>query len=570
MVSLFKRKNSVIEQKNYVQTGFSYDYTINQPQKTNTIESISIDQLPHAQGGATSTWQNTWLDGDKFDGGFGTTQLFTADYWTLRQRSVQLFEENIYARGLLRRFVVNEINTGLTPDVMPDGGILDIDQDELYDWSDNVESRFAIWSKNPRLCDWNQQNTFGAIQRMARLEALISGDVLIVLRHSPLTRLPMIQLISGSNVQTPLIDAKIAKGHEVKHGVEFNTQGRVVAYWTLKSDGVSKRIPAVGSRSGRKKAWLVFGTDKKLDDVRGQPLLSIVLQSLKELDRYRDAATRKAVLNSILAMFVKKTQDKPGTNGITRMSAKNTTATVADSNGDARNFNIASQVPGMVIEELQQGEEPVGFDSKGIDVSFGQFEEAIINAVAWCNYTPPEILRLAFSNNYSASQAAINEYKIYLNMRWSEEGENLCTPIYIDWLTGEILSQKIEASDFLLSMRDQSMYDIFGAWTSVDWYGSIKSSTDMLKQAKGSQILVQEAWSSNAREARMLTGTKFERNVKKLIRENKAKAEAARPLLELEKEFGSQQVQQANQDIETVASEVVQLITDNGELKDNG
>ena len=47
----------------------------------------SIDNLkPHAQGfGVQGGYQYSYLDGDKFVGGFGPTQLFLKDYWQLRQ-----------------------------------------------------------------------------------------------------------------------------------------------------------------------------------------------------------------------------------------------------------------------------------------------------------------------------------------------------------------------------------------------------------------------------------------------------------------------------------------------------
>ncbi len=73
------------------------------------------------------------FDGDKFPGGFGPTQLFTADYWTLRERSSQLFTENLYARGLIRRLITNEINTGLTPEATPDEQIIGVAEDSLAD-----------------------------------------------------------------------------------------------------------------------------------------------------------------------------------------------------------------------------------------------------------------------------------------------------------------------------------------------------------------------------------------------------------------------------------------------------
>ena len=71
--------------------------------------------------GGYSSARQSYYDGEKFYGGFGETQLFTMDYWTLRARSNQIFTENLYARGIVHRLVTNEINTGLAPDSNPEG-----------------------------------------------------------------------------------------------------------------------------------------------------------------------------------------------------------------------------------------------------------------------------------------------------------------------------------------------------------------------------------------------------------------------------------------------------------------
>lgn len=482
---------------------------------------------------------NSYNNGDKFEGGFGVTEILTADYYTLRQRSAQLFSTNLYARGLIRRLITNEINTGLTPESEPNEEIIGLQPDSLVEWTDTVESRFALWGKNPEQCDFRHEKTFGAIQRTARMEALVSGDVLVVLRPSPSTRLPKVQLISGGKVVNPMgADAEVPKGHTTQHGVEKDMFGRTVAYWVRQDDGTVKRLPAKGPRTGRRIAWLVYGTERRLDDVRGEPLLSIMLQSLREIDRYRDSTQRKAVINSILAMFIKKTEDKPGTRPLTSGATKRGTVQHQDLDGKPREFNMAKYIPGLVLDELQQGEEPVMKGGEGTDVNFGTFEEAIVQSIAWANEIPPEILRLAFSNNYSASQAAINEFKIYLNKVWSEWGETFCQPVYADWLISEVLTGRIVAPGLLSAWRDTQRQDVFGAWVSADWNGSIKPSTDMLKQAKGAKLLTASGWSNNAREARGLTGTKFSANIKRLARENRLLAEAARPLAEFEKEFG--------------------------------
>jgi capsid protein len=528
------------------------------------FDAIDINNLK-AYAGQTSYsgYEQSLYDGAKFSGGFGLTQLQTVDYWTLRARSSQLFNENLYARGLIRRLVTNEINTGLTPEAMPDETIIGVAENSLTDWTESVETRFGLWGKNPKLCDFKHKSTFGDLQRTVRMEALVSGDVLVVLRRNSVTNLPQVQLINGNKVQTPYgDDNKIRKGHEVKHGVEFDRLGRVVAHWIKQDNGLGfKRMPAFGEKSGRKMSWLVYGTDKRLDDVRGQPILALVMQSLKEIDRYRDSVLRKAVINSLIAMSVEKSNDKMGTLPLQGAAVRNDAATLSDGDGSTRKLNIAQLIPGATVDEMQMGETLNMHGGQGTDMNFGAFEEAVIVSIAWANEVPPEILRLAFSNNYSASQAAINEFKIYLNRVWVDFGETFCTPIYIEWLLAETLTQKIIAPGLLQAWRSTNQHDIFGAWVSVDWYGSIKPSTDMLKSGKGSELLLKLGLTTHAREARGATGTKFTQNVKRLTTENKLIAEAMRPLLKLQQEFGTVETDAAINALKD-ATDTLMLVTD--------
>lgn len=532
----------------------------------------SVDTLPPflsyaGQYGYANNEATQW-DGEKFFGGYGNTQVQAPDYWTLRARSAELFNSNLYARGLIRRLITNEINTGLAPEACPDEQILGLPEDSLNDWTELAENRFGIWAKNPQLCDYYGRDTFGELQRKARRTALVSGDVLVVLRFNQRTKLPSVQLIAGNKVQQPFENATIREGHDVLHGVERDAQGKDAAYWIRQDDGSFKRLPAFGEKSGRRLAWLVYGTDKLMDERRGQPLLAIVLQSTKELDRYRDSAQRKAAINSLVAMFIKKTENKMSTMPISGGAKRRDTVETVDATGVPRTFKINQINPGMVIEELQMGEEPVPMNSQGTDVDFGKFEEVIVAALAWCNEIPPEILTLAFSNNYSASQAAINEFKIYLNRIWSEFGEQFCGPIYVEHLISELLINKNSAPGLIDAWRDPMKYDIFGAWVAADWYGSIKPSTDMLKQVKGSALLIEHGLSTHAREARITTGTKFSKNVKRNKRENELLVEARRPMAEFEKEYSVKPAAEAAGGISSITNdEILDAIHEIGAVK---
>lgn len=477
-------------------------------------------------------------DGTKFPGGYGPTNILITDYWTLRARSAELFESNLYARGLIRRLVTNEINVGLHLEATPEEDLLGYPEDGLAEWAEETECRFELWAENPVLCDQAERLTFGQLQAAARMEALVAGDVLVVNQQSPQSRLPKLRLINGAAVQTPLEFAMSGKrgANRVVHGIEIDPNGRHVAFWIQDPTDPMKgqRLPAFGEKSGRRLAWMVYGTDKRADDVRGKPLLALILQSLKEIDRFRDATQRKAVINSMLALFVKKGEATPGTRPLTGGAIRRTSDTTFDSNGAPRTFTTQQHIPGVVIDELQHGEEPQAFQTNGTVETFGVFEEAMIQAIAWANEVPPEILTLGFSSNYSASQAAINEFKIYLNRVRTDFGNAFCKPVYLEWLLAETLLGKIDAPGLLEAFRDFSQYDTFGAWTSSDWSGHIKPAVDMTKLVKGYAELVNEGFITRDRAARELTGSKYSKNVQKIARENAELAEARSPLAQQE------------------------------------
>ena len=101
-----------------------------------------------------------------------------------------------------------------------------------------------------------------------------------------------------------------------------------------------------------------------------------------------------------------------------------------------------------------------------------------------------------------------------------------CKPIYQEWLVAQVSQWTCRAaSDPVGAWRDQAQYDIFGAWVSSEWAGHIKPSTDLVKQAKGYQILIAEGAISRDLMSKEITGTKFSKNIKKLRRENEMLAE---------------------------------------------
>lgn len=460
--------------------------------------------------------------GEKFPGGFGITRDYIIDYWTLRKRSIQLFTENMYARGIIRRLLRNEIHTGLKLEANTISEITGLTEEDSTTWDENAELFWNLWADNPDMCDWQKQRNFGEIQHDCRFTALVSGDCLVIVHINQKTGLPIIELIDGTNVQTPF-GKQPRKGNRILHGVELDRFDRHVAYWVnVKTDNgmESKRIPAYGEKSKRKIAWLVYGCEKRLGKVRGEPLLALVLYALKEIDRYKDSELRSATINGLLSVFIKKTQSSLGSDAIGKGASKRETVQVKDGDGTVRNFYTADMLPGTIMSELQKGEEPVSFSAARPNVNFKMFEETIINAIAWVNEIPPEIARLLFQNNFSASRQANNEFNVYLAYIFWKFGGDFCQPIYNEFTTMLILSNQIQASGFI-DAYFSSNWLLVNAWLNAEWTGLSRPSVDIKKDVDAAEKALGLRITTYDQQSRKIFGISFRAVIKKLQREKK-------------------------------------------------
>jgi lambda family phage portal protein len=525
-----------------VQTS-SFDHTVN-PSPTIPIQETTEQVMGGNRKVATIEAANSWgesngqgiWDGDKFAGGFGDTyaEIFK-DYYTLRARSNQLFTESGFASGLVDRITRMEIGTGLFPECTPMAESLGMDDDAADDWGDACERKFAAWGGLPFVCDIKAESTFAQMQQQIRRESLIEGDILVLLLQNPKTKLPYIQLISGSEVVDPL-EAVLEGKKKIRHGVEIDKNGKQIAYYVRQEDDTeTKRIAAFDDR-GRPVAWLVYGIPKRVTEQRGTPLLAIILQSLKELDRYRDAVLRKAVVSSIFAMFVSKEQAGPGTKPLSGAATVLRDIEVTDNRDDApsatRTVRKNKYVPGVTLEELNPGEKPQAFDSKGTDEKYGEFEEAILNGVSFAVGYPPDVLRQIYSSNYTAGMSANNDATLHILYTRSVFAGQFCQPVYTDWLISQALRRRIEAPGLLEAWRDPELFEIFAAWTLAAWYGPVKPSADPLKTIKAYKEAIEAGMISRRRAARELYGVDYSKQVKQLARDNAMLAEAMKPLVD--------------------------------------
>lgn len=494
-----------------------------------------------------ANYRQTAWDGEKFDGGLGPIELPWTDYWALRQRSAVFFKKNQYGRGIIRRLVTNIINTGLSLESDPLEALIDgFDEETAEEWGIDVENRFEAWSTTADVCDYSRNLTFGQMQEAAYREALITGDVLVIEHHNKVTNLPCYEIVDGNVVNTPLGGNQLQGDNRIEHGVEVSPSGEHVAYYILQADLTSKRIPARG-RNGRRLAWLVYGSDKRYNEVRGEPLLSLVMQGVSEVDRYRDSVQRKAAVGALFSVFFYQSPDSTGISSkpISAGAQRRVTGSGQASDNSDYKFDIASVNPGIVYEQLPPGVEPKGFGADTTDEKFGEFEGAMLNGISWALELPPSILKMTFDSSYSASRGEVKEFNLVMRKHRNTFAEQMTRPAYRSWLLAMVLTGRIDAPGLVEAWRKPAMFEVLAAWTNSNWWGVVKEAVDLPKEVAGQEGLVRNGWSTNANVARQMTGSRFESNIRKVVREQKKIAEALRPELELRAEFGDRAVDTA-------------------------
>ena len=484
---------------------------------TNKYQAQMLDAIKH-----------TW-DGSKYPGNFGLTKILeNIDYWTLRKRSVQLFTENPYAKGIIRRILRNEIHTGLTASANPIGAILWPDMDELKQaemavkYGDLLSMQFELYANNYELFDFKKQLTFGEWQEMVRREALLCGDGVIISRVNKYTGLPTWDWVNGNNIRTPG-NVKVAAGHRVVNGVELDEYGRHVAYYIQKIVGDKiefERVPVKGEKSGRQISWMIYGSEKRADEVRGEPLLACVLGMLKDIDRYKDAEVRAAVINALIAFTVQKDENTiVGTRPTAGLARPMREVGPIKDETEPRHQPIQLMQPGTVFDDLAPGEKVVSYQTNRPNVNYAAFEAAILDAICWSLEIPPEIVKLRFTSSYSASRQANNEFEVYLKYRNFKNAKDFCQIIYEEFIIQSALNNQIQLPGFIMACFDSSKWRIRAAWLSCTWSGLSRPSVERTKDVKAANDALDNGLTTFDDECRRLSGKSFRQTIQQLKNE---------------------------------------------------
>lgn len=431
---------------------------------------------------------------------------------TLRQRSRDLYcGGSTLATGAIKRLRTNAVGTGLHLKSTINEEILGISSEEARKLEETIEREFTHWA-NSTNCDIERIDNFYQLQQLALLNALLSGDSFALMTTTKRTGSIYdlrIELVEADRVSTPdneTINPLFCEG------VEKNANGEVVAYHISKFHPLSfqdreprewVRVKAFGEKTGRRNVIHVMNRER-IGQVRGVPFLSPVIETIKQLGRYTEAEVLAAVINGLFTVFIEKesaSDDVPFGEAVPE-----------DMQVDSEDEGSIELAPGAVID-LGEGEKANMVNPGRPNPNFDPFVMAVIKQIGTALEIPYELLIMAFSNNYSASRAAILEFFKVIKMYRAWFVTDFCQPIYEEWLCEAVAKGRINAPGFF---NDPIIKD---AYCSAEWNGPSAGQLDPKKEVEAAELRVQGGFSTRERETTELTGTDFYKNIKQRKRE---------------------------------------------------
>lgn len=465
--------------------------------KQPSLEKKKLDPIADMLMGASGQYRSLFAisyNGEKNMGEIGPIKNYILDYYGLSLRSWESILTNEISSTVIEKFVLWVIGSKLKLQAIPNKIVLKSEGIELDSeaFSTLVEAQFEVWC-NSTVGDYSGMDNIHAKSEQAFINSIAGGDVVTILRLDEAFNMT-IQLIDGSHVQSPTLGNDIfplvlPNGNRIVNGIELDNKNQHVAYhirkWgPLTFNFETERIEA-RSANGMQMAFLTKGKEYRLDNFRGVPSLTTILETLAKLDRYKEAAVGSAEEAAKIAYQVVHQAFSTGENPLDSQLAKafNYDAVNTDIPRDQQGKILANTV--AVSTNKQAFNNPVGSKIETLKneapLTFKDFYNVNRDSACAAILAPPEVMMSKYEASFSASRAALKDWEHTLNVKRTKFTRTWYQHVYNFWLEVQILKNKIQAPGYLLA-RMENNYMVVDSYRMCRFVGPQVPHIDPLKE----------------------------------------------------------------------------------------
>jgi hypothetical protein len=454
--------------------------------------------------------ETTW-DGEKTQGELGAPLSYVPDYTGLSYRSWKAFTDSDLAQIIIKAHVNWVIGSGLKLQAEPKEDIIESEgfTFDKQSFISTTESRYRIYVKTNSSMH-SQMMNHNKAQRVAYLNAIVGGDVLCILRVEK--GLPTLQLIDGVHVQTPDMDKVIEaenRGNKLIHGVEYNKAGTHQRFYVRGDNGEFQTVEAFGEKTGRETAFILYGSEYRIDSVRGLPLLSAVLEKISKLDRYNEAIVGGTEEAAKVPWFFEHKDYSTGENpDLSKLT--NAIRGSEDAVDAANSIDMDKYITAMKrTYEKEAYNLPVGATMKKLESSMEKDQEAFTtgNFIYICAALeiPYEVALMKYVNSFSSSRMASQSFLFILNIKRTLFNDAFNKKYYNLFLDVQILAGKIKANGYFTALNRNDVI-LTESYRNARFTGPGVPQADPFKEVKAEVEKINNYLTTRERSMEILDG----------------------------------------------------------------
>ena len=454
---------------------------------------------------AGTFWGDTF-DGEQEIGAFNYSgYVYDVDYYELARRAYTLVTINEFTKIMVLRLTEFVVGTGLRLHPTPLKGLLKrmfgIDLPENF--AKNIQELWSLVESDKNISITKDQNIH-ALARSVFFNGIIAGDVLIVKRVK--NGFLEYQIINGLAVESS--KSQSANGNKIIDGVEIDKDEKPLGYYIQGKDGKETYIKARDSK-GRLTAWLVPCGIKRLNATRSYSILGAIMQKLNKIGQYSNSEVMAAETNAKFAAWVEQDKESSGVNPIKAIPSvarmlenqgiSGSTENQGDTAGVERFKSSLKRIASGLFIHMPKGQKLNSFDTKRPNVNYTAFVDGSMKYNCASVGVPFEVALMQFSNNFSASRAALKMFEVILqNNRQFTIIDNFYQPVYEQHFELECLKGNIQAPKYLELKNDEGYLD--NAYTKARFVGikiphidEVKEVNAVLSKLKGGLTTFEQA-----------------------------------------------------------------------------
>lgn len=423
---------------------------------------------------------------------------------TLRDRAKDLATNSSVGAAIIQTLTTGVLGNGLKLFPTPKFEILGLTAESAREWSKKAQLEFELFAQN-LYCDFYRRNNFYEIQRIALESSLADGDSFCIFRRNFSRGSPYslrLQLIEAQRVSNPAdkgagvstVEILLPNGNTIVNGVEVDKSGRLIAIhvsnkiWdepTTTAELTWQRVKVFGENY---RNVLHICKDTRPEMYRGAPLLSPVVETLKQVSRFSEAELSSAIIKSFFSLFFTQENTNFDLNQI-----------LPSDELDLTQYKLGAGT----LNALPRGVKVDSVETKNAQSTFDVFFNNFVKQIGAAVGLPFEVLLKNFQSSYSASRAALLQAEETFKERRAGFIQDFCQPVYENFLAEGIALGRIDAPGFFEDPLKRF------AWSNADWRRAIMPSIDPLKSANAAKVLIETGISSREIEATKL-GNAFE------------------------------------------------------------